>query len=289
METSRERVDSLIHLSDQVYPILEQKIDGELRARRIVRLGMATVAISLREGMTPSEAGGVFDDMLTYELRDMDFGKFVERGEYARSLQPPQDIVVPPKIARLANRYSDVRRATYLTKRMREPDSVHALHLASWAVPYAQIYYPELDRGKVALYSLIHDLPEAYAGDVPTVNIPKKIEAQKLRDETAATHRIHDELYGEWPEFVEILEAYEELNDSESRYTRTSDKCEPGFTHQANNASSLRDKYNITNRRKFYASARKTEKRMSSYATGFPLLVEDFREQARRIAQAFDN
>lgn len=285
---SRERVDALIHLSDQVYPILEQNLGKEIRARRILRLGITTVAISLSGGLSLSSAGKNFDDLLTYELKDIDFGKFVTRGDYARQLHPPSEIVVPPDLARLANRYSDVRRETMLADSSLEPDSIHALHLSSWSVPYAQMHYPDLDPGKVALYSLIHDLPEAYAGDVGTFEITPEQLAMKAKNETKAIHYM-ERIYGaKWPGLLNALERYETLCDDESKFVKSADKNDPGFTHQANNAKSLRMKYNVTNRRQFYASAKKFETRMAPYVANYPLIIDDRRELNRRIAQSFD-
>lgn len=287
MESSRVRVDALIHLSDQVYPILEQKIEGEMRARRILRLGIASVAISLNEGATVSQAGRSFDDMLAYELRTVDFGAFTERGEYVRQLDKPPKVIVPLSLGRLANRYGDVERETMLEDATLEPDSVHALHLASWAVPFAQKFYPELDSHKVSLYSLIHDLPEAYAGDVSTFDIDEEgLAKKKLNEEKALKHI--ERVYGNrWPGLLRVAEQYEALADDEAAYVKTADKNEPGFVHRANNAATLRSLHGIENRRQFYISSNVIEKRIAMYGSNYPLLIDDRRELNRRVAKLF--
>ena len=51
--TNTSRIDALMRVSDQIYPILEQKIDGEIRARQVVRLSMAATARSGRSSSRP--------------------------------------------------------------------------------------------------------------------------------------------------------------------------------------------------------------------------------------------
>ena len=73
LNTNYERVDALTHVSDQLYPILEEPVNGETRARRTMRLGIGTMAIAMRDGATPEEAGTLFDRPLAYVLRKVDY------------------------------------------------------------------------------------------------------------------------------------------------------------------------------------------------------------------------
>jgi len=54
----------------------------------------------------------------------------------------------------------------------------HSFMLAKVAAEIAAIMYPELDRGRIALYASVHDDIEAYVRDTPT----DRIDAQGLLD-----------------------------------------------------------------------------------------------------------
>jgi 5'-deoxynucleotidase YfbR-like HD superfamily hydrolase len=272
LNTNIERVDALTHISDQIYPILEQQVDGEIRARRIMRLGMGSIAIALRHGASFSQAGAGFDSHLAYELRDVDYGHYEM---FRTSAEQLPNIRVSDDIAKLANDYSDTLRGTHLADHSREPDSIHALHLTALAVPYARAHYPDLDPGKVALYSPLHDLLEAYTGDKQTFNItPENLERKHL-DEALAIIALRSDHGDNWPELINIIESYESIADDEAAFVKTFDKNDPGYTHFRNRAYALRVKHKVRSSAEFYARANENTLRTLGYASLFPLVLED--------------
>lgn len=280
--TRHERVDALTNISDQLYPILEQQVDGEMRARRIVRLGLTYIAYALNEGMTPSHAGTQFDQYFAYELRDVDYGAY---NAYRTPAIVPPAVVTPSDIANLANRYSDTLRGTYLADcTHREPDSIHALHLAALAVPYARAHYPQLDAGKIALYSLLHDLPEAYAGDTETFNISPEGLRQKQKGDATAVAQLRRDHGNKWAPLVDVIDRYESLDDDEAAFTKTKDKNDPGYTHFRNSAYALKYRHGVQSAEEFYHRAHINTLRTLGYASQFALILEDKEVLTERIA-----
>lgn len=279
--TRAERIDALMAISEQIYPILEQNIGIEIRARKIVRRSFALVATALHTGSTPSQAGALFEGYLAHELRTVDYGLYAR---YCAPAQQPSRITVPAAIAELANRYADVLRSTMLADHSFEPDAIHALHLAALAVPYARAHYPELDAHKVALYCLIHDLPEAYVGDTPTFNISDaKLEAKRQAEAEALATFQRD--YGdEWPELVRLVHDYEDLVDDEAAFVKSMDKNDPGYTHFRNNAHALKTQHNMKSAKQFKAQADSNIERTLPYASRFHLVLDDKYELTERIA-----
>lgn len=259
VNTSPERVDHLIHQSSEVYDAIDPEFDSEPRYRRMLRLGINAVAIALREGETIDTVGARLID-LPYEL-------------------PAQT----GPLDALADAYADVHRATLDRDGNPESDARHAIHLLKLAVPYAQEYYPTLDTNKIAIYALIHDIIEAYAGDVASLGMSAEQETQKDADEAEALLTLHQE-YGEaWPEFVALIESYEALADAEARFVKTIDKLDPSFTQFDNEGIQLTRFYDLT-KEAFLHAMKQTAKRMEAYAGNFPELVQDRQELAHRVA-----
>lgn len=283
--TNYERVDALTRISDQVYPILERQEPGEITARRLLRLGIAGIAIALRSGDSPSAAGTKFDTQLSYELRGVDFGRY--ESYRTHSDKPPTLDDTPPDLARLANNYGNIERMTYSANLTREPDSVHVLHLTALAVSYARAHYPDLDSGKVALYGPLHDILEAYTGDFQTFAItPEDLRRKEIQVENA--HRLFTMQYGHnWPELVAAVEAYEALADDEAAFVKTMDKNDPGYTHFRNDAYVLKHQHGVETAEAFYEQVHKNTARTLGYASRFALVLEDKEVLNERIASLF--
>jgi len=268
-------------ISSQVYPILEQKHDGEIRARILLRRSITLVANALRGGDSPSQAGLQFEAYLIHELRHVDYGAYAS---YCVLPKSHTRITVPDDLATIANKYADVLRSTMLADHSFEPDAIHALHLAALAVPYARAHYPKLDAGKVALYCLLHDLPEAYVGDVPTFNISDDALQDKKAREAEALLAFRSDYGKKWPELVAAVEAYEALTDDEAAFVKAIDKNDPGYTHFRNGAHALKTVHNVHSAAAFHEQARANIARTLPYAERFPLVLEDKYELTDRIA-----
>jgi 5'-deoxynucleotidase YfbR-like HD superfamily hydrolase len=129
-------------------------------------------------------------------------------------------------LSRLAVRFAQVERAPRYPTGDRENDVEHSFHLALLAGELAADYYPELDIGLVYQYSLAHDLPESYSGDVWTFGISDEARAKKELAEEKATLRLLKELP---PHTAQILKRYEQQTEPEARFVRLVDKLTPAI------------------------------------------------------------
>ena len=121
-------------------------------------------------------------------------------------------------------RLSEIERAPRYIDGDRETDVEHSFHLALSATELAASYYPELDVGLVSQFSLVHDLPEIYAGDVWTFNISDENLIKKIAIEKEALERLVKELP---PYTAHLLTRYEEQLEPEARFVRFVDKLLP--------------------------------------------------------------
>lgn len=127
-------------------------------------------------------------------------------------------------IGKVVVRFSEINRAPRYPSGKRENDAEHSFHLALSAVELAADYYPELDIGLVAQYSLVHDLPESYVGDTWTVGISEQDRISKELAEKQATEKLLGELP---PHLAQLLERYEQQTEPEAKFVRFVDKLTP--------------------------------------------------------------
>lgn len=257
--TSPERVDALIQQSSDIYDAIDPFHDGEPRYRRMLRVGVNAVAIALRGSETIHDVG-------------------------AHLLQLPYDL---PRqtgpLDTLSDAYADIQRATLDRDNNPESDARHAIHLLKLAAPYSQEFYPHLSQNKIAVYALLHDIIEAYAGDVASLGMTADQESKKHENEAKALVTLKSEYGDEWPEFVETIESYEALTDAEARFVKTFDKLDPGFTQFHNNGSQLKNFYGLS-KGGFLQAIDQTTTRMKPYSAEFPELMQDREELIRRVA-----
>lgn len=260
MNTSIERVDTLIERSTNIHRAIDPHFDGEPRYRRMLRNGINVLALSLKNGDGIDRAG-------------------------AKLLHLP-NVFAPKKqpLDALSDLYADITRATRDRDGLPESDARHAIHLMKMAVPYAKEFYPELNISKVAAYALIHDIIEAYAGDTPSLGMTTEQEQQKHVNEARALMRIQEEYGQQWPEFVALIEDYESLADPEACFVKTFDKLDPGFTHFYNQGSEIKTWYGL-DEDGFLSAIDQATVRMSKYSGDFPQLMEDRNELTRRVAR----
>lgn len=115
----------------------------------------------------------------------------------------------------------DVARAGWVRAGHPDPESV-AAH--SWGVAWLALALlpPGLDRGRALAYAVIHDLAEAWTGDVtPHDGIPT---AEKHASERAAMVALCDRLAR--PDLLALWDAYEAQADEESRFVRQLDRLD---------------------------------------------------------------
>jgi 5'-deoxynucleotidase YfbR-like HD superfamily hydrolase len=146
----------------------------------------------------------------------------------------------------LALKFARVNRVTYHEDgRTPESDTDHTVMLGLIACAYAARYATHLDVGKIAAFSLIHDLVEVYAGDTPTVTKVAWDKKKKHEREMRALKRIQKEFSQTLPWIHKTIAQYESLKDPEARFVKTMDKVMPKITHFLNGGKTLK-KYGYT-------------------------------------------
>lgn len=282
MTNTNERVDTLLQLSDRLYPVIDQQVGGEHLARRIVRLGITASALALKEQSSQDQAGNVFHGILIDQLSlgglattDMAYDRWPLYHRGVRSLAQPSYSDQSTGLEELANDYSDVLRATKNAAYEHETDASHVVHLASLALPYASQYHPDLSQGKIALYCLVHDILEGYVGDVATLGISEEGLKIKQDNEAQALTQLESEHGEKWPGLVSVVHDYENLINDEAKYVKTFDKLDPSFTHFSNEGVQLLEYFKYTVPEAFMADANTVKGRMGHYATSFPNVMQD--------------
>lgn len=142
-----------------------------------------------------------------------------------------------------AMRFAEVERAPRYVSGKRENDSEHSFHLALSAAELATDYYPELDIGLVTQFSLVHDLPEIYSGDVWTIGISEENRSKKEEAEKVANQKLVTELP---PHIAQLLTRYEKQQEPEARFVRFVDKLMPDVIHIVDgDANSFKEDHKI--------------------------------------------
>lgn len=122
-----------------------------------------------------------------------------------------------------------------------ESDTDHTVMLGWIGCAFASRYFPHLDTGLVAQFALIHDAPEVYAGDTPTLRITDEGRTAKAQREAVAVERINKEYRNTLPWVSEVLITYEAQILPEARFVRGLDKILPKIIHLLDNCKGLRE------------------------------------------------
>lgn len=132
------------------------------------------------------------------------------------------------QLQRLINEFSLVERRHYIPNtEIKENDAAHTVSVTmlSWYL-CAKLQLPDtLNLEKILRYATVHDLVEAYAGDVPT-HANKLARKQKKIDEDRAMQRIQLEFSNSFPSMVADLHAYENKVDEEALFVWIVDKMQ---------------------------------------------------------------
>lgn len=129
------------------------------------------------------------------------------------------------KFVELTNEFQQVKRAVLVRHEDRqENDLEHSGQLALIALYVCDTAKLPLNRGLVLEYALVHDLVEAYAGDTHFYDAAGRVD-KKAREETARLKL--QEKFPEFPRLHELIIAYEERHDEESKFVYALDKLLP--------------------------------------------------------------
>ncbi len=154
------------------------------------------------------------------------------------------------------------RAATHEDGKRHETDTDHTVMLGIVACAFADVLEPTLDRGKIAQFSLVHDLVEVYSGDIKTIVIDRKELNNKVVREKKAHQRIKKEFGAVYPWIHTTIEEYETLLSPEARFVKTLDKAMPAISYALTNGAGLR-KLGIT-RKQLLESDTKQEGRLKN-------------------------
>ena len=141
-------------------------------------------------------------------------------------------------LADVALALGEVDRATRHPDGRPETDTTHTVMLALIAADIAPSL--GLDPGEAALFALVHDLVEAYAGDTNTARgLDPHAAAAKAQREALALTRLRDELAAS-PWVIELINRYEAQAEAVPRLVRYLDKVTPKLTHRRNGCAAVK-------------------------------------------------
>lgn len=126
----------------------------------------------------------------------------------------------------LTHRFQQTKRTIYATGEDRfENDAEHSFQLALIAWYLIEKQNLSLNKEKVLLYALSHDLPEAYTGDKSFYRTKKEDTDKKKLEKEAIKKLLKDHL--DFPSLSTTITTYEEMSDEESKFVYALDKILP--------------------------------------------------------------
>ncbi len=123
-----------------------------------------------------------------------------------------------------------------------ESDTDHTVMVAVCACALAAKLYPDLDRGLIAQFAIIHDLVEVYASDTDSFGLSAEDRSKKEEREHEAYLKIKHEFTEVFPWIPDTIARYESLDTKEARFVKTVDKCTPKLTHILNKGVCFKNK-----------------------------------------------
>ncbi|MFG1795737.1 HD domain-containing protein [Nocardia sp. NPDC049149] len=162
---------------------------------------------------------------------------------------------------------SEVERTVKLPQLSARRENVpeHSFSLGLTACALAASIAPELDRGLIAQYSLVHDVVERYAGDT-SIWAPSEVLGSKISREKHAQRKIRSNFGNVFPWIANTIDAYERRVDPESRFVYALDKILPHILIIISNEHPVRPHYGRYAARISIARAKvATDPRISPY------------------------
>jgi 5'-deoxynucleotidase YfbR-like HD superfamily hydrolase len=167
-----------------------------------------------------------------------------------------------------------------------ESDTDHTVMLGLVACAFAERFAPELDRGKIAQFALVHDLVEVYAGDTATARIMSDADhVDKEEREAIALARIREEFDGQLPWIGETIASYESLDTPEARFVKVVDKALPKITNILNGGVTFKGQKHDAESGKEFLSHQQ-EKLAASYGKDQPEAMALLRSLGEEMIEA---
>lgn len=178
------------------------------------------------------------------------------------------------RLGRIVLNFGLVERKTYHPDgKTLETDTTHTVMLGTVGCALARDYFPQLNPGLIAQYALVHDLPEVYAGDTPTLReLSADAKAEKALREQAAADRIRDEVGDDLPWVPDMIAEYEARTTPEARFVKALDKLLPKITHISNDVLTVRQEGMDAEALAARYVAQRAE--LMQYASDFPQLLD---------------
>jgi len=170
----------------------------------------------------------------------------------------------------------------------RENDVEHSYSLALVARFLANKIYPDLDSDLVVSFCIIHDAPERYVSDTPTLGISEEDRARKEAAEAIATQRLVIELPDS---YADLLERYEKQEESEARFVRLVDKLMPLLINIIGDGKRSIDYYGIKSYEQLQQLEFEARQRLSNQFPEFPEVLklhEGLTERRRELVFDID-
>ncbi|OHA79018.1 MAG: hypothetical protein A2V96_01475 [Candidatus Yonathbacteria bacterium RBG_16_43_6] len=126
----------------------------------------------------------------------------------------------------LTHRFQQTQRTIYATGEDRfENDAEHSFQLALIAWYLIEKQKLPLNKEKVLLYALCHDLPEAYTGDKSFYRTKEEDTSKKELEKEAVKKLLND--HPDFPSLSATITHYEKMLDEESKFVYALDKILP--------------------------------------------------------------
>jgi putative hydrolase of HD superfamily len=195
----------------------------------------------------------------------------------------PVSLATLTMVADLALRFGEIERTAlfHRDQTTREDDAEHTVMLG-WLAPALahRLYRPGAMRvDLVATLALVHDMPEVFAGDTPTVRIDDEGRAAKAAREELAVGRLAELFDDCLPWISGMVRLYERQICVEARFVRAVDKLVPKLVHLIDGGAGLRD-HHVT-RAEFREMVHK--QRAEPYLAEFPELLDLHRALCDRV------
>jgi putative hydrolase of HD superfamily len=153
-----------------------------------------------------------------------------------------------------------------------ESDAEHTVMLAWIAPTIAARFFPELNPHLVCSFAAVHDMPEVYAGDTPTLRITPEQRRAKAKREAEGVSMLHTALIDSMPWLIDMVLRYEAQRLPEARFVKALDKFMPKLVHLLDKGAGLRE-HQVT-RTEFRVMAVEQRQSMASYVGDFPALLD---------------
>lgn len=215
----------------------------------------------------------VISETATYNLfmRELEPREGFEQFSQPDADQIAQDML---DLVDLAYHYGQVKRAPEFPNGQREDDVKHSYTLQLVSVGLAGEYFPELDKGKIALFAMVHDMPELLTKDETTFNMDTDARALKQQREAVAIELLEAHQLEAWPSIMELLHEYEAQDTPEARFVRLIDKIMPGLSNLLNQGLTLRGFYGVEHRSTVDESIENTTVHITDYIDEMPAVAQ---------------